>query len=183
MSDSTYYQDEILKNLKLQTTALNNISRQLADLLQRQRGSDAYQWTAEGLPICPRHGEVMQRREKQGDIWYSHRVIDPDTGEECWCKGRPGKDSPGWDVGNQEPAQPGPAAPPATPNPKPETPNPQPETPDLVAQARQVQDAPGFWGLATTIIQARKDAHEIISRIANDAGTSWQEKALALVAA
>ncbi len=59
----------------------------------------------EGLPICPRHGEVMRQREKQGDAWYSHKVVNPTTGEISYCKGRPGKDSPGWDVGGNGQAQ------------------------------------------------------------------------------
>jgi hypothetical protein len=65
----------------------------------------------EGLPICPRHGEVMRAREKQGDAWYSHKVVDPTTGEVAYCKGRPGKDSPGWDVGGNGQAQAKPALP------------------------------------------------------------------------
>jgi hypothetical protein len=50
---------------------------------------DGWQRTPEGLPICPRHGQVMTRREKQGDIWFSHRVASPATGEELWCRGYP----------------------------------------------------------------------------------------------
>jgi hypothetical protein len=51
--------------------------------------------TPEGLPICPRHHVPMREREKQGDRWYSHRVI-LESGHELWCKGRAGDDSPGW---------------------------------------------------------------------------------------
>lgn len=51
----------------------------------------------EGLPICPRHGEVLRPREKQGDAWFSHKVVDA-NGEIVYCKGRPGADSPGWDI-------------------------------------------------------------------------------------
>lgn len=47
---------------------------------------------ADGTAFCRKHGEAMRLREKQGDSWWSH-----DTGGECWCRGRPGKDSPGWD--------------------------------------------------------------------------------------
>lgn len=51
--------------------------------------------TPDGLPICRKHGAVMDRREKQGDVWFSHKVIVSE-GREAWCKGRPGDDSPGW---------------------------------------------------------------------------------------
>lgn len=77
---------------------------EIRDLLRS--GSSGYQWTPEGLPVCPKHGDVMGKREKQGDVWYSHRVIDPTTGEEHYCRGYDSKNSPGWSVG--EPAQPAP---------------------------------------------------------------------------
>lgn len=51
----------------------------------------------DGLPVCPRHRVVMSRREKQGDEWFSHKLIV--DGREVYCKGRPGADSPGWEVG------------------------------------------------------------------------------------
>ena len=54
-----------------------------------------WQTTPDGIPICPRHGVPMRRREKQGDTWYSHNVGT--DGEELWCRGYPGKDSPGWE--------------------------------------------------------------------------------------
>lgn len=53
------------------------------------------QWTAEGLPICPKHGEVMKKREKQGDTWFSHTVTAQDGGKH-YCRGYAGKSSPGW---------------------------------------------------------------------------------------
>ena len=58
----------------------------------------AQQWsyTPDGLPICPRHGAPMKKREKQGDIWYSHVVTAPD-GDDLYCRGYHGKDSPGYD--------------------------------------------------------------------------------------
>lgn len=55
-----------------------------------------YPKTPDGLPICPKHGEVMWEREKQGDTWYSHKVIDA-AGHEHYCRGHAGKNSPGWD--------------------------------------------------------------------------------------
>lgn len=82
---------------------LDRIATALETIAQAMQAQDAkeYQWTPEGLPICPKHGEVMKKREKQGDSWYSHRVIDPATGEELYCRGYAGKNSPGW---NLEPA-------------------------------------------------------------------------------
>jgi hypothetical protein len=38
--------------------------------------------------VCPIHHVAMRRREKQGDVWYSHKAINPDTGEEYWCRGK-----------------------------------------------------------------------------------------------
>jgi hypothetical protein len=57
----------------------------------------SYDRTADGAPICPRHGVVMHRREKQGDEWFSHKVVDR-SGKEHFCRGYRGKDSPGYDV-------------------------------------------------------------------------------------
>lgn len=51
----------------------------------------------DGTPICPKHATPMRLREKQGDSWWSHRVKGPD-GNEYWCKGYHGKDSPGYDL-------------------------------------------------------------------------------------
>jgi hypothetical protein len=50
---------------------------------------DGWQRTPDGEPLCPRHGVAMSKRERQGDTWHSHRVIHPQTGEECWCRGFP----------------------------------------------------------------------------------------------
>jgi len=72
----------------------------IADLLQRgYRPSgigDGWQRTPEGLPLCPRHHAVMRQREKQGDTWHSHVVVNPATGEELYCRGFAGPSSPGW---------------------------------------------------------------------------------------
>lgn len=39
--------------------------------------------------ICPLHHAPMKRRTGQGgDVWYSHRAMDPDTGAEYWCRGK-----------------------------------------------------------------------------------------------
>ena len=40
-----------------------------------------------GAPLCSKHGGIpMVKREKQGDEWYSHRVITA-SGEERYCRG------------------------------------------------------------------------------------------------
>ena len=54
--------------------------------------------TAEGLPICPRHGVPMQQRSKQGDLWFSHKLTHPETGETMYCRGYAGASSPGYDL-------------------------------------------------------------------------------------
>lgn len=53
--------------------------------------------TADGAPICPRHGVAMRLREKQGDTWYSHSIKRP-NGEVCHCRGFPGPHSPGYEI-------------------------------------------------------------------------------------
>ena len=50
---------------------------------------DGWQRTPDGEPICPKHGVAMPTRERQGDTWHSHKVIDPRTGEERYCRGYP----------------------------------------------------------------------------------------------
>jgi hypothetical protein len=49
---------------------------------------DGWRRTPDGLPICGKHGLVMSRRERQGDEWFSHKVIDP-HGQEKYCRGYP----------------------------------------------------------------------------------------------
>jgi hypothetical protein len=39
----------------------------------------------------------MSQREKQGDTWYSHKAIG-EQGEVLYCRGYPGKSSPGYQV-------------------------------------------------------------------------------------
>ena len=56
------------------------------------------QFTPEGLPICPKHNQIMGKREKQGDTWFSHPITDPATGEITFCRGYESKNSPGWSV-------------------------------------------------------------------------------------
>ena len=54
--------------------------------------------TAEGLPICPRHGVPMQQSSKQSDLWFSHKMAHPETGETMYCRGYAGASSPGYDI-------------------------------------------------------------------------------------
>ena len=61
---------------------LPRIEATLAGAGYRQTAVDL-QRTPEGLPICPMHGEVMKKREKQGDVWFSHRLGD----SEQFCRG------------------------------------------------------------------------------------------------
>ena len=77
-----------------------NILERIATALEALAAAQpqTFSWTPDGLPLCPRHGDVMRKREKQGDTWYSHRVIDPATGEELFCRGYGSKSSPGWNV-------------------------------------------------------------------------------------
>ena len=54
--------------------------------------------TAEGLPICPRHGVPMMQRNKQNDLWFSHKMVHPETGETVYCRGYASASSPGYDI-------------------------------------------------------------------------------------
>lgn len=47
---------------------------------------DQWQRTPDGLPICGKHQIAMTARSKQGQSWYSHRII-LETGEERYCRG------------------------------------------------------------------------------------------------
>lgn len=67
---------------------LHHLPAALARLRQYGVAPAAVDWqrTPEGAPICPVHGVVMQRREKQGDVWHSHKVVDA-QGHERYCRG------------------------------------------------------------------------------------------------
>lgn len=86
----------------LHVPSLEALEPLIADLLARgyrpAGAGDGWQRTPEGLPLCARHRAVMRQREKQGDTWYSHAVVHPQTGEELYCRGYAGPSSPGWDV-------------------------------------------------------------------------------------
>ena len=48
--------------------------------------------TKGGAPhICPIHHVEMKKRTKNGKTWYSHKAINPETGEEYWCNEGKGK--------------------------------------------------------------------------------------------
>ena len=87
--------------VSLQVSSLEAVDATIAQLIQlgyRPAGAgDGWMRTPEGLPLCPKHGAVMRARLKQGDSWHSHSVITK-SGEELYCRGFPGKSSPGWDV-------------------------------------------------------------------------------------
>jgi len=40
---------------------------------------------AAGLPVCSKHGVPMERRQKDGQTWFSHRLPDG-----TWCRGAQG---------------------------------------------------------------------------------------------
>jgi hypothetical protein len=76
--------------------------KHLPAALNRLRGygvepqANEWAYTPEGLPICPKHGVPMQKREKQGDTWYSHKVLGED-GRDYYCRGYPtGKNDDGY---------------------------------------------------------------------------------------
>jgi hypothetical protein len=90
--------------IALQVTSWEDLDTTCTDLLARgyrptAGAGDGYARTPNGEPLCPRHSVVMRRREKQGDVWWSHPVVDPRTGEELYCRGYPDrKQSPGWEI-------------------------------------------------------------------------------------
>ena len=125
--------------------------------------------TAEGLPLCTRHAVPMRQREKQGDTWYSHSVTDPTTGEILYCKGRPGKDSPGWQV-DTDPACSSRGTEPTANG-----------TAEPRAQA-EANTPTACWQVATTLITAGKITQDQAGKIAQSNG-DWTEKAARLAAA
>lgn len=90
-------------SVPVQGTSLDAIDSAIADLIARgyrppTTSGDGWQKTPTGEPICPRHQVVMRLRNKQNQEWWSHRVIDRQTGEELFCRGHAGASSPGWEV-------------------------------------------------------------------------------------
>ena len=74
---------------------LTDAIRWLSD--NHYRPAQGFLRTPEGLPICPKHGAVMSKREKQGDEWYSHNMGTKD--HPLWCRGYKSDLSPGWEYG------------------------------------------------------------------------------------
>jgi hypothetical protein len=189
------------------TWEFDDVTEETMPRLERGLSAAGYRPTgipvvsADGLPMCPRHGVVMRQREKQGDTWYSHSVVDHVTGEVLgYCKGRPGSDSPGWDMG-ADPAAPLAAhLPPTDPDPRdvppkasngggqggqPARSQPRPvqaETPQgAPATAAPVDNSPtAYWTIATQLIEAGKLTHPQAGQIATGEGT-WAEKAARLL--
>ena len=89
--------------IAVQVESIDDLDATIADLQTRgyrptSGAGDGWQRTPSGEPLCPRHQVPMRLREKQGDSWWSHQVIDTRTGEELYCRGYAGASSPGWSV-------------------------------------------------------------------------------------
>lgn len=154
-----------MSNSDLTVKLLIEIRDTLKRIEAQQGASSSYQWTPEGLPICPKHGEVMAKREKQGDIWYSHKVIDEATGEVHYCKGYPGNSSPGWDVGGNKPPAP------ARQQPQPQ---PGPATIQITGQPRQV-----FYEIGTKMVEMQKITFDKFNSLVDMANRQGYERAVA----
>ncbi len=55
----------------------------------KTKSKDREQAASSSNAVCSIHNEPMQRREKEGDVWYSHKLPNGQ-----WCKGKP-EDQPG----------------------------------------------------------------------------------------
>lgn len=88
-----------LVHVEIEVSGIEALLKQLPDieLALREAGCrpSVPPRTPDGLPICEKHDEPMTEKQKQGDSWFSHKVVT-DDGQELYCKGRSGKDSPGW---------------------------------------------------------------------------------------
>jgi hypothetical protein len=77
--------------IKLDDVPRNQIDEAVTWLVQHgyrpDLPGDGWARTPDGLPICPRHGVAMAKREKQSDTWFSHRVVHPETAQELFCRG------------------------------------------------------------------------------------------------
>ena len=86
----------------VQVPSLEDLDAAITELLARgyrpARAGDGWQKTPAGEPICPKHQAVMRLRNKQNEEWWSHRVINRETGEELYCRGYRSPAGPGWDV-------------------------------------------------------------------------------------
>ncbi len=85
-------------DLEIRAESLNDLRkavRLLPEAHVEPAAATVWRTTPTGEPICPRHGVPMRKRERQGDTWYSHNAGG--EGEEAYCRGYAGKDSPGWE--------------------------------------------------------------------------------------
>lgn len=102
---------------------------------------DTWARTPEGDPICPKHGVPMRKREKQGDIWYSHGIVDPTTGEKTYCRGYATKNGAGWTIETKTPPRPAPSRPtPSRPTPQSAPAAKAPASPDLAQLNAELYD-------------------------------------------
>lgn len=81
--------------IRITQDAFDKLDQSVNYLLKNNfRPQLGYQYTPEGSPICPRHNVPMVKREKQGDVWYSHNTGSEDS--PLWCRGYEHKNSPGF---------------------------------------------------------------------------------------
>lgn len=74
---------------------LSGVAKRLEALGLQSAEPMMFDKTPEGLPICPKHRVAMTKREKNGDTWYSHKVLV--AGRELYCRGYACNSSPGFD--------------------------------------------------------------------------------------
>src|SRR5260370_101130 len=101
VSISALHMSGLAVSVGLQVQSINAIDSMITSLLEhgyRPVSGDVWARTAEGTPVCPKHRIPMRLRQKQGDEWWSHQVLNSRTGEEVFCRGYPGPNSPGWEV-------------------------------------------------------------------------------------
>lgn len=208
------YQDEVLNQLKSQSALLATISHQLEALAQasaplspgyRRRLAEypGFDWQSIGATVVAQDSRGAAEVE-----WHGHR-FDRATGEKFDAKfiifSRP---APDWSQENKryctlikfadynntplaerqpapgpaEPTQPGPASPPPI---KPmDVQRTASDPAPLIEEAKSVQDAPGYYALATRLVKIRKDIMDLVGQIAQSTEhDTWQEKAVALATA
>ena len=44
---------------------------------------------SEAVPYCFEHGEYFIRHQRDGQIWYSHKIKNPLPGGKTWCRYQP----------------------------------------------------------------------------------------------
>ena len=44
---------------------------------------------SESVPYCFEHGQPFIRHQKDGQIWYSHKIQNPVPGGKTWCRYQP----------------------------------------------------------------------------------------------